>query len=221
MPDGPKSFFLNPEAQAYLVDHSRPADDVLETLVEETRKATGGLSLMQIAPEQGAFMQLLVAATGARSAIEVGTFTGYSSICIARGLPEDGRLLCLDTSEEWTEIARRAWEKAGVAHKIELQIAPAADALRALPEDTRFDFAFIDADKPNYGVYYDEILKRMPSGGLIVCDNVLWMGAVIDPEAKDENTLAIRAFNDRVAGDARVETAMIAVGDGLLLARKR
>ncbi len=220
MAEQPKSFFLSSEAHAYLVAHSRPQDDVLATLVETTEREVGPLAIMQVAPEQGAFMQLLVAATGARRAVEVGTFTGYSAICIARGLPDDGQLLCLDTSEEWTALARSAWEKANIAHKIELRIAPAVDTLRSLPEEPSFDFAFIDADKTQYATYYEEILKRMPAGGLIVCDNVLWAGAVINPEAQDENTLAIRAFNDLVAADPRVETSMIAVGDGLLLARK-
>jgi caffeoyl-CoA O-methyltransferase len=214
-----KSFFLSPEAGSYLVDHSRPQDDVLADLIEETQREVGGLHVMQIAVEQGAFMQLLAGAIGAKRAVEVGTFTGYSSICIARGLPEDGHLLCLDTSEEWTAFARRAWKRAGLEHKIELLVAPALDSLRALPEDDLFDLAFIDADKVNYAVYYDEILKRMPPGGLIVCDNVLWGGSVLDAERQDEQTVAIREFNDKVAADARVETSMIAVGDGLLLAR--
>jgi caffeoyl-CoA O-methyltransferase len=136
-------------------------------------------------------------------------------------LPEDGRLLCLDVSEEWTAIARRYWEKAGVAEKIELRLAPAAETLAGLPADVQFEFAFIDADKENYPIYYEAILERMPAGGLIVCDNVLWGGSVIDPDNQQESTLAIRAFNDLVVADARVEASMIPVGDGLLLARKR
>jgi caffeoyl-CoA O-methyltransferase len=166
-------------------------------------------------------MELLVRLCGAKRAGEVGTFTGHSAISIARGLPEDGRLLCLDVSEEWTAIARRYWEKAGVAEKIELRLAPAAETLAGLPPDVQFEFAFIDADKENYPIYYEAILERMPAGGLIVCDNVLWGGSVIDPDNQQESTLAIRAFNDLVVADARVEASMIPVGDGLLLARKR
>ena len=217
----PKSAWLTEALHEYLVAHSDPDDDLLRELTAETKRSVEGLWLMEIAPEQGAFMQMLVAIPGARRAVEVGTFTGHSSISIARGLPDDGRLLCLDTSEEWTAIARRYWAKAGLEHKIELRLGPAVDALRALPREPLFDFAFIDADKPNYPVYYEEILARMPQGGLVVCDNVLWMGAVVDPAAQDEQTKAIRAFNDLVAADARVSTSMIPVGDGLLLARKR
>jgi len=153
--------------------------------------------------------------------VEVGTFTGYSALCLARALPEDGRLLCLDVSEEWTSIGRRAWEKAGVDGKIELRIAPALDSLRALPETEQFDMAFIDADKPNYGGYYAELLPRVRTNGLILVDNVLWSGAVVDPGRDDENTVAIRAFNDLVAADDRVESTILAVSDGLTLIRKR
>jgi caffeoyl-CoA O-methyltransferase len=166
-------------------------------------------------------MEMLVRLIGAKRAVEVGTFTGHSAISIARGLPEDGHLLCLDISEEWTSIARSYWEKAGLTEKITLKLAPAVESLQALPETEQFDFAFIDADKQNYGAYYEEILKRMPSGSLILCDNVLWAGAVVEPEVVDEQTNAIRAFNDMVYADERVDTSMIAVGDGLLLARKR
>jgi caffeoyl-CoA O-methyltransferase len=158
---------------------------------------------------------------GARRAIEVGTFTGYSSICIARGLPPDGRLLCCDVSEEWTALARRFWEKAGVADRIELRLAPAAETLRALPEDPVFDLAFLDADKPGYPVYYEEILRRLRPGGVILADNVLWMGRVADPAADDPQTAAIRAFNAQVAGDPRVDCVMIPLSDGLTLLRKR
>ena len=160
-------------------------------------------------------------AIGAKRAVEIGTFTGYSSLCIARGLPDDGKLLCCDVSDEWTQVGRRFWEKAGVAHKIELKIGPAADTLRALPERELFDLAFIDADKVGYPVYYEEILKRLRPNGLILVDNVLWMGAVVNPEAQDPNTVAIRAFNDQVAADPRVDCVMLAVSDGLTILRKR
>lgn len=216
----PKSAWLSEALHAYVVGHSAPLDQVLEDLGEETRRAVPDLWMMEIAPEQGVFMELLVRLTGARRAVEVGTFTGHSSICIARGLPDGGRLLCLDTSEEWTAIARRYWARAGLEDKIELRLAPAAETLAGLSDEERFDFAFLDADKVNYPIYYEAILQRMPAGGLIVCDNVLWGGAVADPERQDARTNAIRAFNDLVAADERVHASMIAVGDGLLLARK-
>jgi len=220
MADVPKSFHLSSEVHAYLVAHGSPPDALQRELIEETRRL-GGISVMQIAPEQGALMTLLTRAVGARRAVEVGTFTGYSALCIARGLPEDGRLLCCDVSEEWTAIARRYWERAGVAHKIELRIGPAADTLRSLPETEAIDLAFIDADKGGYPVYYEELLRRLRPGGLILVDNVLWMGRVADPNADDEATGQIRAFNDLVAADARVEAVMLPVADGLTIARKR
>jgi caffeoyl-CoA O-methyltransferase len=215
-----KSFFLTPAVHQYIVDHIDAPDALQRELIEETEKL-GPIALMQIAPEQGAFMELLVRVSGARRAVEVGTFTGYSALCIARALGPEGKLLCLDTSAEWTAIARRFWERAGVADRIELRLAPGAETLAALPRETLFDFAFIDADKPSYRTYYEEILARLRPGGLIVCDNVLWAGRVTDPAADDPQTREIRAFNDFVARDARVERAMIAVGDGLTLARKR
>jgi caffeoyl-CoA O-methyltransferase len=193
---------------------------VQQELIEETRRL-GGISLMQIAPEQGAFMTLLARAIGARRAVEVGTFTGYSALCLARGLAPDGQLLCCDVSEEWTSIARRFWEKAGVASRIELRIGPAAETLAALPVEPHLDLAFIDADKGGYPVYYEEILKRLRPGGLILVDNVLWFGRVADPENGDEATQQIRAFNAKVAADARVEPVMLAIGDGLTIVRKR
>jgi len=220
MPDAPKSWFLSPAVHAYLIEHGTPPDPVLEELARETQKV-GPLALMQVAPEQGAFLTLLTRLVGARRAIEVGTFTGYSSICIARGLPADGQLLCCDVSDEWTSVARRFWEKAGVADRIELRIAPAAETLRALPETADVDLAFIDADKPGYPVYYEEILKRLRPGGVILADNVLWMGRVADPSADDQQTQAIRAFNAKVARDPRVECVMIPLSDGLTLLRKR
>jgi caffeoyl-CoA O-methyltransferase len=220
MADQPKSFQLGAEIHAYIVAHGTPPDSVQQELIEETRRL-GGISLMQIAPEQGAFMTLLARAIGARRAIEIGTFTGYSALCLARGLASDGRLVACDVNADWTAIARRHWEKAGVAEKIDLRIGPAADTLRALPETPDFDLAFIDADKPSYPVYYELLLPRLRSGGLILVDNVLWMGTVVKPEVNDPQTQAIRAFNDAVARDARVDCAMLAVGDGLTILRKR
>lgn len=215
-----KSFFLTPEAHAYLIAHGTPPDSVQRELIEETTKL-GGVSVMQVAPEQGAFMTLLARLMGAKRAIEVGTFTGYSSLCIARGLAEGGSLLCCDVNDEWGTIARRAWEKAGVADRVELVIAPALETLTALREDPDFDLAFIDADKTSYQSYYEEILKRLRPGGVILVDNVLWGGSVVDPEVRDEQTAAIRAFNDRIAADDRVESVMLAISDGLTLIRKR
>jgi caffeoyl-CoA O-methyltransferase len=150
----------------------------------------------------------------------VGTFTGLSALAIARGLPPDGKLLCLDVHEEWTAVARRAWARAGVAGRIELRIAPAAESLRALPEGPQFDFAFIDADKRGYPVYWEEIVRRLRPGGLIAADNVLWEGEVVKPEEQGEDVVAIRRFNELVLADRRVESVMLALADGLTLARK-
>jgi caffeoyl-CoA O-methyltransferase len=220
MPDAPKSFHLSADVHSYLIRHGTPPDAVQQALIEETQRL-GGISMMQIAPEQGAFMTLLARVTGAKRAVEVGTFTGYSALCTARGLPEDGRLLCCDVSAEWTAVGRPYWEKAGIAHKIELRIGPAAETLRALPKEEVFDLAFIDADKTNYATYYEEILLRMRRNGLILVDNVLWMGNVVKDDAQDPNTVALRAFNARVASDARVECVMLPVADGLTILRKR
>jgi caffeoyl-CoA O-methyltransferase len=220
MADAPKSFFLSPAIHDYLVAHGTPPDAPQRALIEETA-ALGGISMMQIAPEQGAFMTLLTRIVGARHAVEVGTFTGYSALCIARGLPPDGRLLCCDVSEEWTSVGRRFWEQAGVADRIELRIAPAVETLRSLPRDESIDLAFIDADKPSYAAYYEELLARLRPNGVILVDNVLWGGSVAEDDPKDENRVAIRAFNDMVASDDRVDAAMIPLGDGLTLLRKK
>ena len=215
-----KSLGLSPELHAYLVAHGPPADPVLDSLARETQ-ALGPISIMQVAPEQGALLTMLVRLCGARRVVEIGTFTGYSALCLARGLPEDGTLLCCDTSEEWTAIARRHWEKAGVAERIELRIAPAIDTLRALPAAPHLDLAFIDADKVSYVDYYEEILARLRPGGLILVDNVLWAGNVVNPEANDVNTAAIRRFNDHVAADRRVDSVMLPISDGLTFTRKK
>jgi caffeoyl-CoA O-methyltransferase len=175
---------------------------------------------MQIAADQGTLLTVLVAAMGARRALEVGTFTGYSSLCIARGLGPDGRLLACDVSEEWTAIARRYWARAGLNDRIQLRLGPAAETLRSLPLEPAFDFVFIDADKTGYPTYYEESLRRLRPGGLIAVDNVLWSGEVVRPDAQDEDTRAIRAFNDFVASDTRVRSVMIPVADGLTLVQK-
>jgi caffeoyl-CoA O-methyltransferase len=217
---GPKSFFLSPQVGEYLVAHGTPPDEVQRGLIEATA-ALGGISMMQISPEQGAFMTMLTRLVGARSAVEVGTFTGYSALCIARGLPDDGHLLCCDVSEEWTSVGRPYWEQAGVADRIDLELGPAVETLRALPREETIDLAFVDADKPNYTAYYEELLARLRPNGVILVDNVLWMGTVIEEDPGDENRVAIRAFNDMVAADDRVDTVMLPLGDGLTLLRKR
>ena len=216
-----KTLGLEPELHRYLVEHGTPPDEVQLELIEATRSEFGKWSMMQVAPEQGALLTLLARLVGTRKAVEVGTFTGYSAMCIARGLEPGGTLLCCDTSEEWTRVAQIYWERAGVASRIELRIAPAIETLRALPPEPEIDFAFIDADKSSYPLYYEELLARLRPGGLIVVDNVLWMGRVADPEVRDDTTLAIRAFNDQVAQDERVDRVMISVSDGLSLLRKR
>jgi caffeoyl-CoA O-methyltransferase len=220
MSDNPKSFNLSPELHGYLVDHGSPPDDVQRELIEAT-KALGGISMMQIAPEQGALMTLLTRLMGAERAIEVGTFTGYSALCIARGLAPGGSLICCDVSDEWTQVGIPYWEKAGVREKIDLRIAPALETLRSLDDDGAYDIAFIDADKPSYQDYLEELLRLVRPGGLIMVDNVLWGGNVIDDEKDDPHTLAIRAFNDAAASDERVDSVMLAVSDGLTLLRVR
>jgi len=215
-----KSILVTPAVHDYAVAHGTPPDAVQEALIEATA-ALGGISRMQIAPEQGAFMTILAQLVDARFAVEVGTFTGYSSICIARGLADGGRLLCCDVSEEWTAVARDHWVQAGVDDRIELVIGPAADTLRALPADPPIDFAFIDADKPGYRTYYDEIVQRVRPGGLVLVDNVLWSGNVVDAADQSDDTVAIREVNDHIAADERVDVVMLPIADGLTIARKR
>ena len=216
----PKSVQMTAALHAYLVSHGTPPDEIQRALIDETR-ALGDTSVMQIAPEQGAFMTLLARILGARRAIEIGTFTGYSALCLARGLTDDGKLICCDVSEEWTSVGRRYWERAGVAHKIDLRIAPAIETLAQLPREPDFDLAFIDADKSGYIAYFEALLPLIRKGGVILVDNVLWSGAVVDPAVDDENTSAIRKFNDLVAADSRVECVMLPIADGLTLLRKR
>ena len=219
-PPAPKSFFLSPEVHEYLLDHGERPDAVQQSLIDATA-ALGPVAGMQIAPEQGAFMTMLTRLVGAQHAVEVGTFTGYSALCIARGLEPGGRQLCCDVSEEWTAIGRTHWEQAGVADRIDLVIAPAVDTLRALPAEPTIDLAFIDADKPNYPNYFEELVPRLRPNGLLLVDNVLWGGRVVERDPTDENTVAIRAFNDLVAADRRVEVVMLPISDGLSLVRKR
>ena len=206
----------------YIFDHSVRENDLLRSLREETAKDE--MARMQIAPEQGQFMALLVKLLGARKIVEVGTFTGYSSLAMAEVIPDDGCIVCCDISEEWTAVARRYWDAAGLSHKMDLRLAPASETLqtlRAEQGDGSFDAAFIDADKENYDTYYEQCLALLRPGGLIMIDNVLWGGRVIDEQVQDEDTVAIRAINRKLKSDDRVDLSMIPVADGLTLARKR
>jgi caffeoyl-CoA O-methyltransferase len=205
---------------AYLVERGTRQDDVLRRLAEETDRM-GDISVMQIGPDQGAFMTLFVKAIGARRALELGTFTGYSAICIARGLPREGQLVACELSEEYARTAERWFEEAGVADRIELRVGPALETLRAMPADEAFDFAFIDADKQTYPDYYEECLARLRPGGVIAIDNVLGAGRVLDPDPDDAMAQGIVALNERVLADERVDMAMVPIADGLTLALKR
>jgi caffeoyl-CoA O-methyltransferase len=204
----------------YVLAHTTPPDAIQQSLIEKTDRL-GDRRRMQVAHPQAVFMTFLTRAMGARSAIEIGTFTGYSALAIARGLPADGRLIACDVSEEWTEIARQAWTAAGVADRIDLRIGPALETLAGLPAEPTFDLAFVDADKESYVDYFEALLPRLRSNGLILVDNTLWDGKVTNPSVDDEPTRAIRAFNEHVSGDGRVEVVLLEVADGLTLVRKR
>jgi len=216
-----RSFLVTDEVRSYAVAHGswRP-DAVVRGLQAETA-ALGDVAGMQIGDDQAQLLTMFARLTGARRAVEVGTFTGYSSLGIARGLAQGGSLLCCDVSEEWTEIGRRAWAAAGLADRIELRIGPALDTLKALPATADIDLVFIDADKPGYAAYWAELVPRVRPGGLLLVDNVLWSGEIIDPEVSDTNTSALRAFNDLVASDDRVDTVVLTAFDGLTIARRR
>lgn len=216
-----RSEWLSADLEDYVISHSTGADDLLTQLAAETAASWPSAAGMQIGPEQGTFMTMLARLIGARRALEIGTFTGYSSICIARGLTGDGRLTCCDISEEWTSVARRYWGMAGLSDRIDLQLGPAAETLRALPAGQQFDLAFIDADKGGYIGYWDDVVPRMRTGGLILVDNTLFSGHVADPANTRETVVAIRAFNDHAAADDRVELVVLPVGDGVTMARKR
>ncbi len=214
----PRSIGLSDHVSDYVAAHSSPPDEVQRRLIERT-EALGDAAGMQIAPEQGEFLAMLTSMVGARFAVEVGTFTGYSALSIAHGLADGGRLLCCDVSEEWTAIAAEYWQLAGVADRIDLRVAPALDTLRSLPAERVVDLAFIDADKTGYVGYYEELLARLRPGGLICVDNTLWNGAVADPTVDDADTTAIRRFNAHVAADTRTRQVIVPIGDGLTLIR--
>ena len=217
-----RSIGLSAKLHDYVLRVSLREPEILRRLREET----AGLPMagMQVAPDQGQFMQLLVRLTGARSYLEIGTFTGYSTLAVALALPPDGRVLACDINPETAEMAQRYWTTAGVASKIELRLAPALETLDKLltqGQAGRFDLAFIDADKDNYDGYYERALRLVRPGGLIMIDNVLWNGAVADPKKNDADTQALRALNEKLQGDDRVDLSLLALADGLTLARKR
>ena len=213
---------LPEDVERYVGDKITAQTPLQRRLRAETAKLPNGL--MQISADQGALLTLLARAIGARRAIEIGTFTGYSALAIAAALPADGKLVCCDMSKEWTDVARRYWAEAGLAQKIELRLAPALDTVRELlrkPGAGAFDFAFIDADKTNYDAYYEACLKLVRTGGMITLDNMLWGGQVSDPTAHDADTDALRALNLKIRDDARVDACLLTVGDGVMVARKR
>ncbi len=210
------------ELAEYLQTTGQRDEDVLKALREETAKLP--MALMQISIEQGAFMANLMRIMGAKNTLEVGTFTGYSALVVAMALPDDGKVIACDVSDEWTSVGRKYWEQAGVADKIDLRLRPAVETLDALIADGtagNFDFAFIDADKSNYDNYYERCLTLLRQGGVIAVDNVLWNGAVIDQKRQDDDTKAIRALNLKIHDDERVDMNMLPIGDGLTLAIKR
>jgi len=216
-----KTICITEKLYEYMLSVSLREPEVLKDLRRET--ALDENANMQISPEQGQFMALLVKMLGAERTLDIGVYTGYSSLCIGMSIPEKGRVVACDVSREWTDIARRYWRRAGVEDKIELQLAPAKQTLKKLIEEgaaATFDFAFIDADKKNYDLYYENCLQLIRPGGLIAIDNVLWDGAVADVENDDPDTVAIRALNHKIHGDSRVEISLVPIADGLTLARK-
>jgi caffeoyl-CoA O-methyltransferase len=218
----PRSFLLTPQLAEYVRAGSETPDDVAADLLAETAAMADrgeAPATFQIAPEQGVFMQLLTRAIRARRAIEIGTFTGFSALCIARGLPDDGSLLCLDRSEEWTAVARRYWARAGLAGRIELRLGEALAELRALPDVETFDLAFVDADKTGYPAYVEELYDRMTPNGVVLLDNTLRSGRVLDPQSEDDHALV--ALNAALAADPRWETVLLPLADGLTVLRKR
>ena len=219
MPD--KFTAMTPELHAYAVEHSAHRDELMQRLIEETEQAAGEMAVMQTAPEQAALLTVLVRAIGADRALELGTFTGYGTIAIARGLPEDGYLLSCDISDEWARIAERYVAADGLSDRVEIRLGPALETLRELPRSDPFDFAFIDADKPSYPAYYEQCVELLRPGGLLVVDNVFRGGSVVDPDADDESVRAIRELNQRLSTDQRMISATVGVADGIAVAVKR
>jgi caffeoyl-CoA O-methyltransferase len=215
-----RTFTVTDQVRDYAAGHgSWPPGDVVRRLRAKTQ-ALGSVAEMQIGDDQGQLLTMMARLVGARRAVEVGTFTGYSSLCIARGLVEGGSLLCCDVSAEWTAMGMVAWQEADLADRIELRIAPALETLRALPDRAVIDLAFIDADKTGYGDYWDELVPRVRPGGVLLVDNVLWGGRVVEADVTDDDTTALRTFNDMVAADIRVEVVVLTAFDGLTIARK-
>ncbi|HNH84250.1 MAG TPA: class I SAM-dependent methyltransferase [Acidobacteriota bacterium] len=216
------SAFVQEDIHTYILSVTLREPELLQRLREET--ASHPMSRMQIAPEQGQFMALLVQMLGAKKTLEIGVFTGYSSLSVALALPPDGKIVACDVSEDWTNVARRYWKEAGVEHKIDLHLAPAVETLSQLLADGEagtFDFAFLDADKDNYDTYYELLLPLLRPGGTIAIDNVLWSGRLIDPEVKDADTVALKELNQKLHHDERISLSMLPIADGLTLAVKR
>lgn len=218
----PRSFLLTPELADYVRASSEPPDEIAADLLAETAEMAERGEIpptFQIAPEQGTFMQLLTTALGARRAVEIGTFTGYSALCVARGLPAEGSLLCLDVNEQWTAVARRYWERAGLGQRIELRLGDAHETLRAVPAEPTFDLAFVDADKTGYADYVEQLHPRMRPNGVVLLDNTLRHGRVIDPESDDDR--AVVELNAALAADPRWDTVLLPLADGLTMLRVR
>jgi len=215
-----RSNYIVPVIDDYSAAHSTPPDRHQQYLQKVTRERTGSAAGMQIGDDQAVLMEMLVRAMGAKRAVEIGTFTGYSALAVARGMGPEGRLLCCDVSEEWTAIARAAWEEAGVADRVELRIGPGLETLRSLPSGRQFDFAFIDADKTGYAGYYEEVIARLRPGGLLLLDNMLQGGRVVDDGENGEDVSAIRALNRAIANDPRVKVVLLPLGDGVSFVQK-
>lgn len=222
MSDPTRSIGLSAELAAYVAAHANPGPDPIATrLAATTAERFGEAARMNIEQDQGRLLALIVELLGARLVVEIGTFTGMSALWMARALPEDGRMICFDITDRYLETARQAWSEAGVDDRIEVRVGPAAERLTELPQDTAVDLAFIDADKTGYAAYLDLLLPRLRPGGLVLVDNTLWSGAVIDPSRDDADSVAIRAFNDMVAGRDDLTAFILPIGDGVTVIRRR
>ncbi|MDS1269561.1 class I SAM-dependent methyltransferase [Lipingzhangella sp. LS1_29] len=212
---------LTPDLHTYAQAHSTTEDGLLAELAAETQRLFPDRTSMQIGADQGVFMTMLTRVMGARDVVEIGTFTGYSTICLARGIAPGGSVLACDVSPEWTSVAQQYWQRAGLGDRISLRLAPALDTLRSLSGEPTFDLAFVDADKENYIPYWEELLPRMRAGGVVLADNTLWRGEVLAPDSPDSPAAYIHSFNEHVHSDDRVETVVLTIGDGLTLSRVR